>query len=90
MYVWQALKPRYDAHFIPVKKAGKIHCVSERPLPDDTDFQAAVEGATALLLVYQRIINNSNTTLRERCHRARAGGCVGKAGAAGGCGVVEE
>ena len=47
MPVWQALKPRYDAHFIPVKKTGKNHCVSGKPLPHDADFQAAVEGTTA-------------------------------------------
>ena len=100
MHIWQALKPRYDAHFIPVKYTGKNHCVSGKPLwktdssgkplPKDADFQAAVAGTTAPLPGHQCCISNSNTARRERCYRARASGWVGKACAAGGGGVVEE
>ena len=43
----QALKPRYNAHFIPVKKTGWNHCVSGNPLPKYADFQAAVAGKDA-------------------------------------------
>jgi hypothetical protein len=42
-----ALMPRYNAHFVPVKYCGRAHCVTGRPLPLDTDYQAAVEGADA-------------------------------------------
>ena len=42
-----ALMPRYNAHFVPVKYCGRAHCVTGRPLPLDTDYQAAVEGAGA-------------------------------------------
>jgi hypothetical protein len=39
--------PRYNAHFVPVKYCGRVHCVTGRPLPLDTDYQAAVEGVDA-------------------------------------------
>jgi hypothetical protein len=42
-----ALMPRYNAHFVPVKYCGRIHCVTGKPLPLDTDYQAAVEGVDA-------------------------------------------
>jgi hypothetical protein len=42
-----ALMPRYSAHFVPVKYCGRVHCVTGRPLPLDTDYQAAVEGLDA-------------------------------------------
>ena len=42
-----ALMPRYNAHSVPVKYCGRVHCVTGRPLPLDTDYQAAVEGAGA-------------------------------------------
>ena len=42
-----ALMPRYNAHFVPVKYCGRVHCVTGRPLPLDTDYQAAVEGVDA-------------------------------------------
>ena len=37
-----ALMPKYNAHFVPVKYSGRVHCVTGRPLPLDTDYQAAV------------------------------------------------
>jgi hypothetical protein len=43
----RALMPRYNAHFVPVKYCGRMHCVTGRPLPLDTDYQAAVEGRDA-------------------------------------------
>ncbi len=43
----RALMPRYNAHFVPVKHCGRVHCVTGRPLPLDTDYQAAVEGVDA-------------------------------------------
>jgi hypothetical protein len=43
----RALMPRYNAHFVPVKYCGRVHCVTGKPLPLDTDFQAAVEGVDA-------------------------------------------
>jgi hypothetical protein len=42
-----ALMPQYNAHFVPVKYCGRIHCVTGKPLPLDTDYQAAVEGVDA-------------------------------------------
>ncbi len=39
-----ALMPKYNAHFVPVKYSGREHCVTGKPLPLDTDYQAAVEG----------------------------------------------
>jgi serine/threonine protein kinase len=42
-----ALMPKYSAHFVPVKYSGRVHCVTGRPLPLDTDYQAAVEGVDA-------------------------------------------
>ncbi len=42
-----ALMPKYNAHFVPVKYSGRMHCVSGKPLPLDTDYQAAVEGVDA-------------------------------------------
>ena len=42
-----ALMPRYNAHFVPVKYCGRVHCVTGRPLPLDTEYQAAVEGVDA-------------------------------------------
>jgi hypothetical protein len=42
-----ALMPRYNAHFVPVKYCGRVHCVTGKPLPLDTDYQAAVEGSDA-------------------------------------------
>jgi hypothetical protein len=42
-----ALMPRYNAHFVPVKYCGRVHCVTGRPLPLDTDYQAAVAGVDA-------------------------------------------
>jgi hypothetical protein len=42
-----ALMPRYNAHFVPVKYCGRVHCVTGKPLPRDTDYQAAVEGKDA-------------------------------------------
>jgi hypothetical protein len=42
-----ALMPRYNAHFVPVKHCGRVHCVTGKPLPLDTDYQAAVEGMDA-------------------------------------------
>jgi hypothetical protein len=42
-----ALMPSYNAHFVPVKYCGHVHCVTGRPLPRDSDFQAAVEGVDA-------------------------------------------
>ena len=51
----RALMPRYNAHFVPVKHCGRVHCVTGRPLPPqpdtglplNTDYQAAVEGVDA-------------------------------------------
>ncbi len=49
-----ALMPRYDAHFIPVKRFGKVHPVSGTPLTVDVDFQAVrEEDATGHELVLQ-------------------------------------
>ena len=42
-----ALMPKYNAHFVPVKYSGRVHCVTGQPLPLDTDYQAAVEGVDA-------------------------------------------
>jgi hypothetical protein len=42
-----ALMPRYNAHFVPVKYCGRMHCVTGKPLPLDTGYQAAVEGLDA-------------------------------------------
>jgi hypothetical protein len=42
-----ALMPKYNAHFVPVKYSGFVHCVTGKPLPLDTDYQAAVEGVDA-------------------------------------------
>ena len=42
-----AIMPRYNAHFVPVKYCGRMHCVTGKPLPLDTDYQAAVEGMDA-------------------------------------------
>jgi hypothetical protein len=42
-----ALMPRYNAHFVPVKYCGRVHCVTGKPLPLDTDYQAATEGVDA-------------------------------------------
>ncbi len=45
-----ALKPRYDAHFVPVRYCGREHCVTGRPIPSEyesSDYQAAVEGVNA-------------------------------------------
>ena len=42
-----ALMPKYNAHFVPVKYCGHVHCVTGMPLPHDTDYQAAVEGVDA-------------------------------------------
>lgn len=42
-----ALLPRYNAHFVPVKYSGRVHCVTGKPLLLDTDYQAAVEGRDA-------------------------------------------
>jgi hypothetical protein len=42
-----ALMPRYNAHFVPVKYCGRAHCVTGKPLPLDTDYQAATEGVDA-------------------------------------------
>jgi hypothetical protein len=39
--------PWYNAHFVPVKYCGRVHCVTGRPLPLDTDCQAAVTGYAA-------------------------------------------
>jgi hypothetical protein len=39
----KALMPRYNAHFVPVKYCGGVHCVTGKLLPLDTDYQAAVE-----------------------------------------------
>ncbi len=43
----RALMPRYNAHFVPVKYCGRVHCVTGKPLPLDSDYQAAVEGVDA-------------------------------------------
>ena len=42
-----ALMPKYNAHFVPVKYSGRVHCVTGKPLPLDTDYQAALEGVDA-------------------------------------------
>jgi hypothetical protein len=42
-----ALMPKYNAHFVPVKYSGHVHCVTGRQLPHDTDYQAATEGVDA-------------------------------------------
>ncbi len=42
-----ALMPRYNAHFVPVRYCGRTHCVTGKPLPLDSDYQAAVEGVGA-------------------------------------------
>ena len=42
-----ALMARHNAHFVPVKYCGRVHCVTGKPLPLDTDYQAAVEGVDA-------------------------------------------
>jgi hypothetical protein len=45
-----ALKPRYNAHFVPVRYCGQVHCVTGRPIPleyKNSDYQAAVEGVNA-------------------------------------------
>ncbi len=42
-----ALMPKHNAHFVPVKYCGRVHCVTGKPLPQDTDYQAAVEGLDA-------------------------------------------
>ena len=42
-----ALMPKYNAHFVPVKYSGRVHCVTGKPVPVDTDYQAAVEGVDA-------------------------------------------
>jgi hypothetical protein len=45
-----ALVSGYDAHFVPVKFCGRVHCVTGIALPPpsvDTDFQAATAGVDA-------------------------------------------
>jgi hypothetical protein len=42
-----ALMPRCNAHFVPVKYCGRVHCVTGKSLPLDSDYQAAVEGVDA-------------------------------------------
>jgi hypothetical protein len=32
---------------VPVKYSGRVHCVTGKPLPLDTDYQAALEGVDA-------------------------------------------
>ena len=44
--------PKYNAHFVPVKYSGRVHCVTGKPLPLDTDYQAAVEGVDASELLH--------------------------------------
>ncbi len=39
--------PRYNVHFVPVKYCERAHCLTGKPLPLDTDYQAALEGADA-------------------------------------------
>ncbi len=58
-----ALMPRYNAHFVPVKYSGRVHCVTGKPLPLDTDYQAAVEGVDASELMYSSYVH--------ACMRAR-------------------
>ncbi len=41
------LMPRYNAHFVPVKKCGYVHCVTGKRLKKYTHYQAAVEGRDA-------------------------------------------
>jgi len=38
---------KHNSHFVPVKRCGRVHCVTGRQLLHDTDFQAATEGVDA-------------------------------------------
>ena len=73
-----ALMPRYNAHFVPVKYCGRVHCVTGRPLPLDTDYQAAVEGVDAseftMITVVLQTVTLFSLQLRTslwRCRRSR-------------------
>ena len=73
-----ALMPRYNAHFVPVKYSGRVHCVTGRPLPLDTDYQAAVEGVDAseftMITVVLQTVTLFSLQLRTslwRCRRSR-------------------
>jgi hypothetical protein len=74
-----ALMPRYNAHFVPVRYCGHVHCVTGKPLPLDTLFQAAVEGVDASewrpaclrmrLMIFSRLQPRMSSLLRLRNRR---------------------
>ncbi len=59
-----ALMPKYNAHFVPVKYSGLVHCVTGRQLQHDTDYQAATEGVDA------------SEAAAAPCDSLRPSGCV--------------
>ena len=64
-----ALMPRYNAHFVPVKYSGRVHCVTGKPLPLDTDYQAATEGVDASeLLQMARAVSVGCDTCAAAAH----------------------
>lgn len=82
--VSKALMPSRDAHFVPVKYCGKVHCVTGKQLKYDTDYQAVTEGADASEApTYLRAIRACLTLCFLVCSGARAGRAVAPAGATG-------
>jgi hypothetical protein len=53
-----ALMLQYNSRFVPVSYCGLAYSVTGTPLPLDTDYQAAVEGAGASVVV-QRVCRTS-------------------------------
>ena len=82
--VSKALMPSRDAHFVPVKYCGKVHCVTGLHLTHDTDYQAATEGVDASEApACLRAIRARLTLCFFVCSGARAGRAVAPAGATG-------
>jgi hypothetical protein len=87
--VSRALMPQYDAHFVPVKLCGLVHCVTGTSLALNTDYQAAVEGVDASEACAARVLCACIHSLTKQtvhfvfCYSgARAGRAVTIAGSA--------
>ena len=85
--VSKSLMQGYDAHFVPVKYCGLVHCVDSvtgQQLTYDTDYQAATEGVDASEAhACLRAIRARLTLCFFVCSGARAGRAVAPAGATG-------
>ena len=85
----KVLMPSHDAHFVPVKYCGYVHCVTGQQLSYDTDYQAATESDASEAPACLRAIPTRLALCFLFCSVARAGRGFAPTGATG-CSCVAK